>query len=88
MAKFTVAIDSTTLPGLAGPSCTRAEVTTYASQENVVERNLQQSRYATIDCYDAADTYLGRAYISSADTLGTAFRSGSLEGMLLNAFGG
>lgn len=87
MAKFTIPIDAQRWPGLAGPTVVRAEATTYASQENQVERNLQQSHYARLDCFDASNNFLGTATLSSGETLGTAYHSGTIEGMLDSAFG-
>lgn len=89
MATFDVPVDPAVLPGLAGPSCVRAVATTYRdSAEPLVERNFQQSRFARIQCFNAANALLGVASIDSQDTLGTAFRGGTLEAVVLAAFGG
>lgn len=92
MARVTVTVDPVVMPGLAGPTCVRAEATTYESSENRVERNVNQSHYARINCFDAAGVMLHppdkpATLDSGLVTLGTAYRSGTLDGMLLNAFG-
>ena len=84
-----VAVDAARWPLLAGPTCTHANATTYASPaQPLVEAPFNQSHYMLIDCFDAANRLLGRASLDTgAETVAGAYRAGTLDGILDAAFG-
>ena len=89
MAQFLgLNINRNTFPNFWNAGGRTANAITYASAEDLTERALINSHYAVIDVLDANGVKLWTSTIDTQDTLGAAFRAGTLIEILQDAFNG